>query len=209
MDPATIAMIAQFALPGLAAAFGSKEQPKDPNEMLRLLEAHFGKQLAPAIRAAVRQGSTAGASVQQNFRQAAGNAGALRTGQGAAGTGLAISAAGNRASDARLKGEMEVARLSAEALPSALASDLGSLPHRTSRFQVVLASAGAFAGRVTAADGTPIGGARVRLDGVFPGGHSLGSRSLEDGTYRVGHIPQGSYPTELSVIHRCLVCNYK
>ena len=63
-------------------------------------------------------------------------------------------------------------------------NDLGDL---------VLADAGAFAGRVFAEDGTPLQGARVSLSGSFPGGYSAGASTDETGAYQVGGVPAGRH----------------
>ena len=60
----------------------------------------------------------------------------------------------------------------------------------------VLQSAGAFEGIVLDAHGQPIEGARVRLDGSFPGGYSVGSKCDETGHYLVGGAPGGTYNVE-------------
>lgn len=62
--------------------------------------------------------------------------------------------------------------------------------------RIVLVDAGAFEGFVLDAAGSPVQGARVRLDGSFPGGYSLGASTEADGSYRVGHVPAGSYKAE-------------
>lgn len=60
----------------------------------------------------------------------------------------------------------------------------------------VLDETGAFTGRVVDRGGAPIAEARARLDGAFPGGYSLSSKTGTDGTYRVGHVPKGRYAAE-------------
>ena len=62
----------------------------------------------------------------------------------------------------------------------------------------VLADAGAFEGKVVGVDGTPIPGSRVRLDGSFPGGYSVGAYSEDDGAYRVGGVPEGQHAVKAS-----------
>lgn len=60
-----------------------------------------------------------------------------------------------------------------------------------------LGATGAFAGRVTGAQGEAILGAQVRLAGRSPGGLGRQARSNERGGYEVGHVPAGEYAIEV------------
>ena len=51
--------------------------------------------------------------------------------------------------------------------------------------------AGALTGRVFDAGGAPIEGARVRLEGSFPGGFSVNTETGTDGRYVLAHLPAG------------------
>lgn len=62
--------------------------------------------------------------------------------------------------------------------------------------RIVLVDAGAFEGFVVDAAGLPVQGARVRLDGSWPGGYALNAETEPDGSYRVRHVPAGSYKAE-------------
>ncbi|MCB9915391.1 MAG: carboxypeptidase regulatory-like domain-containing protein [Planctomycetes bacterium] len=57
----------------------------------------------------------------------------------------------------------------------------------------VLAAAGAFRGRVLDEAGRPVGDARVRLEGVFPGGYGVSGTSDASGAYEVAGAPAGRY----------------
>jgi hypothetical protein len=160
---------APYVIPALSALFGSKAKPKTAEEMLKILEAHYGAALAPAIQGMIRSGSITGANVGQDFRTTAGRAGGLRTGKGGVGAGLANSAAVNRATDARFKGDLAVTQMAGQALPGALAADQAGLPFQSSRFQDLLGSFG----NLTATTGfDPVKSlvhAGVRLFGSGPG----------------------------------------
>ena len=146
LDPATMSMITQFALPALAGIFGNKAKPRSPEEMLRALHQLYGQQLGPAVRGMIRSGVQTGANVEQNFRAAAGRSGALRTGTGSVATGLAMSAASNRAADAEFQGAQAVSTLATQAFPTAMAGDLAGVPFQSSRFQDVLGNLGQMQG---------------------------------------------------------------
>ncbi len=135
---------APFVLPALSGLFGNQAKPKSAEEMLKILRAQFGEALAPAIQGAIQQGQAGGRQVAQSFGAAAGRAGGLRTGVGAVGTGLATSAAGARASDARFRGAQAISQLSAAALPGALQNDIQGLPFQTGRLENLIGSLGQF-----------------------------------------------------------------
>jgi len=145
--PATAAAIqalSQLVLPTLSGVFGNKKQPPTTEEILQLLQKHYGASLAPAIQGMKQAGLQTGAAVNQSFRSAAGRAGALRTGVGAVGAGLASSAASNRAANAEFQGARAVSELTATAFPGVASYELGTTPLRTNRFQDVLAGLGGY-----------------------------------------------------------------
>ena len=59
-----------------------------------------------------------------------------------------------------------------------------------------LLRAGAIAGIVRSADGRAFEKGRVRLDGSFPGGRSLGGAIEPTGRYEIAHVPPGTYNIE-------------
>ncbi len=63
-------------------------------------------------------------------------------------------------------------------------NDLGDL---------VLSTTGAIEGRVRGRDGSPIEKAEVSLDGEFPGGLVVSTRSEAGGHFLLGHMPQGTW----------------
>lgn len=59
-----------------------------------------------------------------------------------------------------------------------------------------VAITGAIEGRVVAEDGGKLTRATVRLDGVFPGGLGVNTIVRDDGTYTLGHVPEGTFAIE-------------
>ncbi len=62
----------------------------------------------------------------------------------------------------------------------------------------VLQACGVIVGRVADERGRPVGGARVTVDGAYPGGRGRWGVSAHDGAYRVAHVPPGALSIEVT-----------
>ncbi len=62
---------------------------------------------------------------------------------------------------------------------------------------LTMPATGAISGRVSDAHGVAIGGATVRLKDSYPGGRLRNADSAVDGSYVLGHVPEGTYEIEV------------